>query len=267
MNPYLPINRNVWDHKAENQGWYVDTASDKDFQDPLKVADPQGWLEGKVLNKRILCLAAGGGRHGPLFAAAGAKVTVYDLSPAMLELDKQVATRRNLEIRVVCDTMENLGNRDLGKFDVVFMPVSSCYIPTLKPVYEGVARCLQLNGIFISYHKQPATLQSSNNCTGTGNYPIIHPYVAGYSLPAESESCGYREHGTREFLHTWKEIIGGLCEEGFVVEDLAEPKHGKVGSAPGTFQHRSVYLPPFVGVKARLINPDAKGKSGVIWVY
>jgi 2-polyprenyl-3-methyl-5-hydroxy-6-metoxy-1,4-benzoquinol methylase len=49
----------------------------------------------------VLCLAAGGGKHGPLYAAAGARVTVLDLSPAMLELDRQVARERGIGLELV----------------------------------------------------------------------------------------------------------------------------------------------------------------------
>lgn len=262
---YLNINQRVWDHKAVNQGWYVDTASDADFLDPLKAADPQRWLRPSVVGKRILCLAAGGGRHGPLFATAGASVTVCDLSPAMLEIDRQVAAQRHLDIRLVCDSMENVGRLEADPFDIVFMPVATCYIPSLKPLFQGIAQCLKLDGHFISYHKQAAALQSGATWIGGPHYPMLHPYEEGFPLPPESPSCGHREAGTQEFLHTWEGIIGGLCRSGFVIEDLVEPRHGQSQAQPGTFQHRSVYLPPFVGMKARLIKRVETGKSGMIW--
>ena len=43
----------------------------------------------------MLCLAAGGGKQSALYAAAGAEVTVVDLSPEMLALDRQVAAERS----------------------------------------------------------------------------------------------------------------------------------------------------------------------------
>jgi len=42
--------------------------------------DQCGWLGGSVSGKRILCLAAGGGRHSVLFASDDAIVTVVDLN-------------------------------------------------------------------------------------------------------------------------------------------------------------------------------------------
>ena len=41
---------------------------------------PEGWLPKNVQGLNILCLASGGGQQAPIFAAAGAKVTVLDNS-------------------------------------------------------------------------------------------------------------------------------------------------------------------------------------------
>jgi hypothetical protein len=40
-----------------------------------------------------------------------------------------------------------------------------------------------------------------------------------------------------------------------LVEDLSEPKLGDATSPPGSFAHRSSYLPPYVRIKARRV-PD-----------
>lgn len=51
---------------------------------------PKNWfptLEGL----KILCLASGGGQQGPILAAAGADVTVVDISQKQLEQDIYVA--------------------------------------------------------------------------------------------------------------------------------------------------------------------------------
>ena len=52
-----------------------------------------GGLEGRVLG-----LAGGGGLRAPLYAAAGAVVTVVDISPEMIEQDKRVANERGLKL-------------------------------------------------------------------------------------------------------------------------------------------------------------------------
>jgi len=83
-------------------------AGDQDFANPLGTVDKIGWLGGDIRGKRVLCLAAGGGKHGPLYAAAGANVTVVDISAAQLELDRQVAAERRLELRTVEASMDDL---------------------------------------------------------------------------------------------------------------------------------------------------------------
>ena len=40
---------------------------------------PHNWF-GDLTGKKVLCLASGGGQQGPILAAAGADVTVFDLS-------------------------------------------------------------------------------------------------------------------------------------------------------------------------------------------
>src|SRR5262245_66278807 len=103
-------------------------ARDQDFVDPLGKVDPLGWLGGEIRGKRLLCLAAGGGKHGPLYAAAGAIVTVLDLSPAMLELDRQVAAERRIELATVQASMDQMPMFGEGHFDIGIDTVSTSAI-------------------------------------------------------------------------------------------------------------------------------------------
>src|SRR5215470_10185495 len=48
---------------------------------------PRDWF-GDVKGKDILCLASGGGQQGPILAAAGGRVTVFDASPGQLAQDE-----------------------------------------------------------------------------------------------------------------------------------------------------------------------------------
>jgi hypothetical protein len=44
-----------------------------------------------------------------------------------------------------------------------------------------------------------------------------------------------------------------MCRAGFVIEDLLEPNHLR-DSEPGSFGHRSQFLPPYVRIKARRLG-------------
>jgi SAM-dependent methyltransferase len=65
-------------------------------------------LGPSIAGRHVLCLAAGGGRHSALYCAAGAIVTVVDISPGMLELDREVARQRQLQVRLIEGTMTSL---------------------------------------------------------------------------------------------------------------------------------------------------------------
>jgi len=250
-------NRAAWDERVHRRDWYIDTATDQDFLRPLEVADPVGWL-GDVAGKSILCLAAGGGRHGPLLAAAGANVTVVDLSPQMLDLDRKVAAARGLTLRAVEASMDDLRTLDVAQFDAVLQPVSTCYVPDVKKVYAEVARVLRPGGVYVSQHKQPVSLQASAGPVGPRHqFVMVEKYGRNEPLPAEREGCMHRERGTVEHVHRLGELLGGLCRAGFVVEDVVEPDHTQPGSDIGTFAYRCEFIPPYIGIKARRTDAEA----------
>jgi SAM-dependent methyltransferase len=148
-------NRRAWDELVRKRQRFTRPAPDKDFSDPLAVVDGIGWLGGDIRGKRLLCLAAGGGKHSALYAAAGADVTVVDLSPAMLELDRQVAAERKLAVRTIEASMDDMPALAAGEFDIVIHPVSTCYVPDLAPVYREVARVTRPGGLYISSTRRP----------------------------------------------------------------------------------------------------------------
>jgi SAM-dependent methyltransferase len=255
-------NRAAWNERVRRNDWYIDTAKDSDFLNPLAVADPVGWLE-TVADKRVLCLAAGGGRHGPLLAAAGARVTVVDLSPQMLELDRKVASARSLAVATIEASMDDLGPLADGQFDAVIQPVSTCYVPDVSKVYREVARVLRDDGVYVSQHKQPVSLQASAGPVGAhGKFVIKEPYLRDGPLPPEREGCMHREEGTAEHLHRLGELLGGLCRSGFVIEDVAEPDHAKPGAEIGTFAYRCRFVPPYLAIKARRVAGRSPGITG-----
>lgn len=256
MNPIHDQNRRAWDERTQRRAWHTEPASEKDFQNPLAAVDDCGWLGSSVVGRRVLCLAAGGGKHGPLLAAAGAEVTVVDLSPAMLEQDRRVATTRGLKLRTVEASMDDLSELSAGRFDIVIQPVSTCYVPDLRAVYREVARVTAPDGLYISQHKQPASLQAEVQPSARG-YTITEHYYRNGPLPPSLDGLQHREAGTAEFVHRWSELLGRLCRSGFVIEDLVEPRHADPQATPGSFAHRCCFLPPFVTVKARRVSPDA----------
>lgn len=252
-------NRRAWNQLVQQKNRFTRPAQDKDLVEPLKTVDGPGWLGPSIEGKKLLCLAAGGGKHSVLYAAAGAHVTVVDLSPAMLELDREVAGELGYDIRTVETSMDDLGMFDSGAFDIVIHPVSTCYLPNILAVYRHVARVTRPGGIYVSQHKQPGSLQASLEPAADG-YRIEQSYFHDGPLPPASGSL-VREDGTLEYLHRWSQLLGDLCRSGFVIEDLLEPAHNKAGAEYGSFAYRSEFIPPYVRMKARRLGAHSRDDS------
>lgn len=250
----LAQNRAAWNRLAESGSVFATVATDEECQNPLAALDGRGWLPACVRGLDVLCLASGGGWQSILYASAGARVTVADLSAAMLRLDEREAARRNLSVRLVEASMDDLSALADESFDIVHQPVSTCYVPDLEPVYREVARVLRNGGLYISQHKQPTSLQITHR-DAQDRYVLGIEYYETGPLPRVPDST-YRETGAVEHLHTWDELIGGLCRAGFVLEDLKEPIRADRKSAPGEIRHRGRFVPPYVRLKARRRQPD-----------
>lgn len=258
-------NRKAWDARVRRAARFTRPAADQEFADPLGAVDAAGWLGGSIAGRRVLCLAAGGGRHGALYAAAGARVTVVDISGEMLALDRQVAAERGLELRTVETSMDDLSCFASAEFDIVIHPVSTCYVPDVGAVYRQVARVTAPGGLYISQHKQPTSLQASVDPSPHG-YELVEPYYRQGPLPAVTGSA-HREEGTLEYLHRWEALLGLLCRAGFAIEDLVEPMHADTSAAVGSFAHRGQYVAPYVRVKARRLGMAADSASTAkVWL-
>jgi SAM-dependent methyltransferase len=245
----LTHNRQAWNDMARERHVLTRPAKDEELREPLRTVDAVGWLGDSIQGWNVLCLAAGGGRHGPLYAAAGGRVTVVDLSPDMLAHDRHMAKQHKLDIRTIETSMDQLGMLRDGEFDLVIHPVSTCYLPSLDRLFPEIARVTRSGGLYISQHKQPINLQASLD-TYLGQYVIQHPYVDPQPVPRAREPSKLREPNTNEFAHSWTAILGGMCRAGFHISDVTEPEHAQLDSPAGSFGHRCAYVPPYIRLKA-----------------
>ena len=252
-------NAAAWDRLAKTHDALASPACDEAFTDPRNWLGTGGpadrpWLPSSLRGLEVLCLAAGGGKHGPIYAAAGASVTVVDLSASMLDLDRQVARERKLHLELIQSSMDELTMLENDYFDLVIHPVSSCYLPTLKQVFSEIVRVCRPGGLYMSQHKSPRSLQSSLQPNLNGRYELLFPECQSgdnsRALPPAPPSR-LREAGTDEFVHSLTDILGGICRAGFSIEDFFEPNEGDQEAVRGSFTHRAAFLPPYIRILAR----------------
>ena len=258
-SPYLPsrtyrvehlrANQQAWNQLADSGSLFARTATDAECREPLKTLDGRGWLPQSVAGLDVLCLAAGGGWQSVLYAAAGARVTVVDLSDSMLKLDEQECRRRGFHVKTLQTSMEDLSLLADQTFDIVHQPVSTCYIPDLKTVYREIARVIRDDGLYISQHKQPISLQISHR-NERQQFVIGVEYYHSGPLPQQQDNA-YRESGTTEYLHRLEQLVGDLCCSGFVIEDLREPKRADYNAEVSHYGYRGRFVPPYLRMKAR----------------
>ncbi len=251
---FLQFNAAAWDQREADARFSAPRRLPTDPETALLAIDP--WLRAEgIENCDLLCLAAGGGLHGPLHAIAGARVTVVDLSDRQLDHDRRIAEQLGIELQLIRQSIDNLTELSDHSFDIVVQPVSSCYLPDLDPMYREVARVLRPGGLYVSQHKQPASLQSTTTRQAqdtSTSYLITTPQIEGLRLEETSEqAASIRESGTAEFLHSLQAIFGGLCGHGLVIEDVAEPPRGDALAPAGSPEHRASFLPPYLKIKAR----------------
>jgi ubiquinone/menaquinone biosynthesis C-methylase UbiE len=260
----LDRNRAAWDRLAESGSQFARTATDQECANPLGTLDGRGWLPASVAGMDVLCLAAGGGWQSILYAAAGANVTVVDLSPSMLKRDHHEAQRRGYPVTTVEASMEDLSMLAESGFDIVHQPVSTCYVADIARVYGEISRVIRPGGLYISQHKQPTSLQITQR-TRQNNFVIGIEYYQTASLP-QTEDTSYREDRTQEYLHRWEQLIGDLCRAGFVIEDLTEPCRADPKAAVNHFGYRGRFVAPYLRIKARRTPSVSETTTNSIWI-
>jgi SAM-dependent methyltransferase len=147
---------------------------------------PMEWFP-PLAGADVLCLASGGGQQGPVFAAAGARVTVFDNSPAQLKQDQLVAEREALSITTVEGDAANLSMFANESFDLVFNPCSTVFMPDVRAVWKECARVLRPGGILMTGSMNPVHYIFDLYKADEGVLEVTHsiPYSDLTSIPRE----------------------------------------------------------------------------------
>ncbi|MBN1423305.1 class I SAM-dependent methyltransferase [Candidatus Fermentibacteria bacterium] len=188
---------------------------------------PAAWFPALV-GAEVLCLASGGGQQGPLLAAAGARVTVFDSSPRQLERDRSLADLHRLPFRTVEGDMRCLSTFSDASFDLIVHPVSNVFVPEIRPVWREAHRVLRPGGRLMSGITNPIIYVFDGDAYERGVLEAKHrlPYSDAEFL-SEAEQCARLEQGSPlEFSHTLEEQIGGQIEAGFVLAGFFEDRSG-----------------------------------------
>lgn len=216
---------------------------------------PRHWFPN-MRDIDVLCLASGGGQQGPILAAAGARVTVLDNSPRQLAQDRLVADRDQLTVHLLEGDMAELSQLASQSFDLVFHPVSNCFVPAVRPVWHEAFRVLRPGGRLLAGFLNPVVYLFDIDEVDRSELVVRHaiPYEDVRDLSLERRARLQAEGQPLEFSHTLTEQIGGQLDAGFVLLDMYEDRHTDFAPAK--------YFPTYLATCA--LKPTAPAFNGAM---
>ncbi len=189
---------------------------------------PREWFPD-LGGMNVLCLASGGGQQGPILAAAGAKVTVFDNSPKQLERDGQVAQRESLSIRLELGDMQDLSRFQDGEFELIVANGLGC-VENIRSVWKHCYRVLSNGGIMISGGQNPIEFVFDLREWNKGRLVARHriPYSDARDLD-EKERSELLVDGDQPmfFGHSLEDQLQGQLSAGFMITGFFEDNSGE----------------------------------------
>ena len=249
----LEYNRVAWDRQVERGNpWTIPVGPEEiararrgDWSVVLTPTKPvpADWFP-PLAGLEVLCLASGGGQQGPILAAAGANVTVFDNSPGQLARDRLVADREGLAIETIRGDMADLGVFPGGRFDLIVHPCSNAFVPDVLPVWREAARVLRPGGSLLAGFTNPVAYLFDEFALERGELKVAYaiPYSDLTSLDDEERRKFAERDEPLSFGHTLADQIGGQLAAGFILAGFFED------IAPESMLRE--YIPAYIATRA-----------------
>jgi SAM-dependent methyltransferase len=184
------------------------------------------------------------------------RVTLLDLSPGQLSVDRALAEENSYDIEILQGDMLDLSRLHGRAFDLVYQPISACYVPDVERLYRQVARTLRPGGYYQVEHLNSTQVQLDDHQPWDGSaYRIVRPQqtTEPVTLPWWLTIPDGKDLGVplQHFTHSLDQLIGGLGRAEFDVLGFTERTHGDPDDPPGSFWHQCAFLPPYFSMLAR----------------
>lgn len=181
---------------------------------------PKDWF-CEMKGAKVLGLASGGGQQMPIFSALGAQCTVLDYSLEQLESEKVIARREGYDIDIVrADMTKPLPFED-ESFDLIFHPVSNCYVEDVYSIWRECFRVLKKGGILL------AGLDNGINFLyDDDESEMIYKLPFNPLKDKKLYEDSVKNNWGIQFSHTVEEQVGGQIKAGFVLKDIFSDTNG-----------------------------------------
>ena len=256
-NKIIAHNEELWNKQAESHCAWSQPVSSETIEMArkgiwevhiTKKPLPKDWLEQDIRGKDVLCLASAGGQQAPILAAAGANVTVFDISQGQLDQDALVAKRDKLSLKTIQGDMTSLDSIKDESFDYIIHPISNLYIPDLTSLWSESYRVLRKKGILLASFYNPVLFVFERNKELSEQGLLKPKYSLPYSDKESLEKSEYEEKlKNGEFLvfgHSLSEQIQKQIDAGFLISGFYEDEH------PSPRFLIENYMPTMIATKA-----------------
>lgn len=207
-----PVNHETYIN-AKNGKWNV-------LLTPVKSV-PHEWF-GEMKGKKLLGLASGGGQQIPIFSALGAECTVLDYSDRQLKSEEEVSKREGYQVEIIKADMTKPLPFDDESFNIIFHPVSNCYVEKVEPIFKECYRILKKGGILLC-----GLDTGINYIVDTREEKIINSLPFNPLINENNRKQLKEEDAGIQFSHSLTEQIGGQLKAGFILTDIEEDTNGE----------------------------------------
>ena len=198
---------------------------------------PHHWF-GELKGKKLLGLASGGAQQIPIFCALGADCVVLDNSKKQIESEIEFSKKCNYKVdTIIYDMTKRLPFED-ETFDIIFHPVSNCYVEKVEPIFKECYRILKKGGVLLCGLDNGINYIFDEEEVKVVNKLPFNPLVNENQLKELMDT----DSGI-QFSHTIEEQIGGQLKAGFMLVDLYEDTNGS-----GNLHEHNI--PSFLATKA-----------------
>lgn len=172
-------------------------------------------LKNQVKNKKVLDLGCGSGIFTKKLKQLGARVVGLDLSKSLID----IAIRENPKIDFyVADSRKTQFNN--SQFDIISSSLMIHYLKNLDPVFKEANRILKKNGHFVFSFHHPFGEVIEKKKSKQQKFNIVKSYFHNdkytWKMGEGIEMISYH--------HTFENISKSLFKNGFVINQIIEPK-------------------------------------------
>ena len=228
----IDYNKSAWNNYVDKKDRWTIPISKQELENVDKgiwsivltatKAVPHNWFPD-LKGLKILGLGSGGGQQGPILAALGSDVTIFDNSEKQLLQDKTISDEFNLNIKTVQGDMRDLSIFPDNSFELIFNPCSILFVDDISTVWEECFRVLKPNGVLMTGLMNPISFQLDEK-----SLKLIYkqPFSDLHSLPKEKLDQLKQNNEALIFGHSLSDQIGGQMDAGFMITDMYEDDWG-----------------------------------------